>query len=353
MKINRTNYLIWFERLAGNVLSEKEIEELAAFLNHNPDLQDELSEPCDDIPVPVISFPEKEKLKRTIADLSMPQFEHLCIAYMEDDLSPEQKAEIEGINDADKLKTFELIRKTKLIAPEIVYRNKKRLNKSTTSRRISAFTIITLAAAAVTAIILLTMPFRTNIIPEATTRVAGNRGSLKQPYSGPGDSVSKTLQKPPLAEKSQISGTGKKTPSESTIAFSGNIDSTVQIRRAAVVPEKITFKSNPGLKQDPADGLLAGSPHFIVPDTDYETTRVGRFIARNFREKIMKEKTNDESPLKSYELAEAGITGLNKLLGWDMALTRNTNENGDLISLRFSSKILKFNAPVKNNSSSR
>ena len=63
----------------------------------------------------------------------------------------------------------------------------------------------------------------------------------------------------------------------------------------------------------------------------------------------MKENVYDNSPLKSYEIAEAGISGLNKLLGWQMALSTSNDENGDVKSVYFSSKMLKFNVPVKKN----
>ncbi|MGC1391224.1 MAG: hypothetical protein WA816_09315, partial [Bacteroidales bacterium] len=73
----------------------------------------------------------------------------------------------------------------------------------------------------------------------------------------------------------------------------------------------------------------------------------GKFIARTFREKILKEKTAKDSPLKIYEIAEAGVAGLDKLLGWQMALDEKKDSNGELRSVYFSSKILKFNAPIK------
>ena len=44
---------------------------------------------------------------------------------------------------------------------------------------------------------------------------------------------------------------------------------------------------------------------------------------------------------------KAGVTGLNKLFGWQMALDKKNDENGQPKSVYFSSKILKFNAPVK------
>ena len=54
----------------------------------------------------------------------------------------------------------------------------------------------------------------------------------------------------------------------------------------------------------------------------------------------------DETQTRS-DLAKAGITGLNKLLGWEMSLQKNTDESGDIKSYYFSSRLLKFKAPVK------
>ena len=71
------------------------------------------------------------------------------------------------------------------------------------------------------------------------------------------------------------------------------------------------------------------------------------FIVKTFRERILKSKTPETGSLKAYEIADAGIRGLNKLFGWQMSLQKTWDANGDLKSLYFSSKILKFNAPVK------
>jgi hypothetical protein len=65
------------------------------------------------------------------------------------------------------------------------------------------------------------------------------------------------------------------------------------------------------------------------------------------KEKILKEKTAKDSPLKAYELAEAGVSGLNKLLDCEMVLDEKKDANGVLKSVYFSSKIIKFNAPIK------
>ena len=93
--------------------------------------------------------------------------------------------------------------------------------------------------------------------------------------------------------------------------------------------------------------------NYIVPVPEYDDgrSRLSKFIAKTFREKILKEKTAKDSPLKVYEIAEAGVSGLDKLLGWEMALDEKKDGNGELESVYFSSKLLKFNAPVKKSES--
>ncbi len=84
-----------------------------------------------------------------------------------------------------------------------------------------------------------------------------------------------------------------------------------------------------------------------------DRNKLSKFIARTFREKILKEETGSDAPVKPYEIAAAGIDGLNRLFGWDMALVRVNDEEGDLKSIYFSSRILKFNAPVRKTDSGR
>jgi len=84
-----------------------------------------------------------------------------------------------------------------------------------------------------------------------------------------------------------------------------------------------------------------------IPAEVPEKHGLNALIARFFREKILKSGDPETGSLKPYEIADAGIIGLNKLLGWQMSLQKNHDDKGDLKSLYFSSKILKFNAPVR------
>jgi hypothetical protein len=70
-------------------------------------------------------------------------------------------------------------------------------------------------------------------------------------------------------------------------------------------------------------------------------------IALMFREKILGESIPDPSPLKGWEIAGAGIQGINKLLGWEMAYEVTEGEPGEAGTLDFSSRFIKFQTPVR------
>ena len=122
--------------------------------------------------------------------------------------------------------------------------------------------------------------------------------------------------------------------------------------RKTNIPEitinKIPVKPQFDLKKDaPGNRLIASNITIDIPDTEDERSNVGKFISKTFREKLLKEKKPNSTPINGFEIAEAGITGLNKLFGWQMALGKKEDENGQPKSVYFSSDILKFNAPVK------
>ena len=133
-------------------------------------------------------------------------------------------------------------------------------------------------------------------------------------------------------------------------------DSQVSIQKDSLfrnnsVPEmhlhKIPVYAKIGLDRGIISNMLVEpNSTFINPAFEDERSKLNKFIAKTFREKILKENTSNDGPLKSYDIAAAGVTGLNKLFGWEMTLDKNNDENGELRSIYFSSKILKFNAPV-------
>ena len=115
--------------------------------------------------------------------------------------------------------------------------------------------------------------------------------------------------------------------------------------------ELTTFRLNPSERSFTNKSRLQKSPsdlsetQFEYLSVAYLENDISADQQAELKEKILKEKTAKDSPLKAYELAEAGVSGLNKLL--DCEMDEKKDANGVLKSVYFSSKIIKFNAPIK------
>ncbi len=360
MKPDRSNYEIWFiDWLDGN-LSDQQVEQLIVFLDENPDLMEEFDSLTQLILKPDKNiFTPKEHLKKSIDDLSSSQFDNLCIAYLENDLTPNQLSELEVNIDHDnqKKRAFELIQKLKLSSPIDKFSNKHILKKMTPGQRIIRLSAVGLSAAATIALFILAYLFIPINLTDKTIQTAQNLNIDTILVESPAAIVKIDISKreDPVSSKSGL----ENVPLENAESAPGIMlaelesadqpDSTLNKRDFdGINISKISVSANIRLAEGTPDNILmAYKPGILPPLYDDERSNVNRFIARFFHEKIMKDKTLGDRPVKAYEIAEVGITGLNKLLGWQMALYKNTDEKGDLKSVYFSSKILKFNAPVK------
>ena len=96
-------------------------------------------------------------MKKSPSDISEAQFEYLCVAYLENDLSESQKAELQEIVNIypDRKRTFDLIQKTILAPAGISYKHKNRLLKRTTLQNAIRISVIGLSAAAAISIIII------------------------------------------------------------------------------------------------------------------------------------------------------------------------------------------------------
>ena len=366
MKIDRSNYEIWLiDWLDGN-LSQIEIEELQLFLEKNPDLKDEVEELNT---VRLSSLPEsyslKDQLKKTPADLTVAQIEYLSAAYLEGDLSLYQNSELKEIveSDPEKKRIFQLTQRMKLTPLSVSYKHKSRLTRITFAGRIIRLSVIGLLAAAI--IVLAIINYNTG--PKSILlkqEIIAKTGTEESFAVKPSESKSENKfhagekTKKPVLKSNNLSFVSTKpvlisTESERTDQIQSDSGLTTR-NTLQELPEKTFFHRQVNINTSSLPNtLVALSSPQIIPVIDDGRSRLVKFLARNFREKILKEKTTRDSPLKVYEIAEAGVTGLNKLLGWQMALDKRNDENGELKSVYFSSKILKFNAPIKKTESLR
>jgi hypothetical protein len=371
MHIDRSNYELWFTDWLDGNLNNLQVEQLKLFLDQNHDLREELDDLISLNLLNLVSSPEsfryKEQLKKSPSEMSEDQFEFLCAAYLENDLSGSQKKELEEITDADpdKKRTFELLQKTILAPVSIGYKHKRLLRKLTTAQKVIRLSVIGISAAAAISIIIIIYPvipgtstlkqsiIAHNITPDSTFQKpsqvlavvskahilppATQKGYLKMP------TISKSTLGVPIAIGIgvNLSGGALKTTSSN--------DSSLRIfnkQEEAVIKVPVNPEVDLG-RGIVTNTLIASNLKITYPAAEDERSKAGKFISKIFREKFLKEETPSDTPLKGYEIAEAGITGLNKLLGWQMALNLENDENGQPKAVNFSSGILKIQAPVK------
>ena len=353
MQINRSNYEIWFIDWLDGRLDNIQVEKLIQFLKENPDLKEEFDElSLVKLKPSEKTFSNKNHLKKSTENITDSQFEFMCIAYTENDLSAEQCSELKEIVERDtyKKRIFELFQKTKFTPTPVTYKGKNLLIRRTIGQNVLRFAIIGLSAAAVIIFAIISFHSKTNIVPDnyqkaAQNTIKPNKSDIINPSGQITSEVSTHIARQTINRFAQ----SKKTAGPKGGTLNLQIDSLPVIPvRSSIIVEKVTFSSEIILEgHDIRGSLIALNPNVAIPsDYDEGHSRFSKFIAKAFREKLLREKTPKDNPLKAYEIAEAGITGLNKLLGWEMALDERKDENGRLKSVYFSSKLLKFNAPV-------
>lgn len=359
MKPDRSNYEIWFTDWLDGNLSEQEIGELKLFLSENPDLEEELNGlSVVSLNPPDLMFSGKKGLEKSPERLSESQFEHLCIASLENDLTPAQKTELDDIISSDEArrKSFELIQKLKLMPMAGSFARKNSVKKLTTGQKILRLSVIGLSAAATIALVVSIFRFLPQnhkngtqtivqyIIPDSVTIEA--RQAIVSREEKP---VNDRRNINPTAIKSvTLISSGAEIAETAETAFQETTDSAYFFRRVeSLTGLKVAVPSDIFTAYLPVNDVIRTyDPGYIPPLMD-NRSNVELFLARLFHERIMKDPNAGTRPVKSFDIAQAGITGLNNLFGWEIALQKNTDDNGDTRSYNFSSRLLKFNAPVK------
>lgn len=359
MKPDRTNYEIWFTDFLDCKLSEKQVEELKVFLKENPDLNEELNGLATvTLNPPDFTFSGKNVLGKSPDNLSEEQFEYLCIASLENDLTPGQKSEVDELirRDEMKRKSFDRIQKLKLKPLSASYAGKSKIKKLTTGRKIFRLSVIGLSAAATIAIIVSIFQFTPEDIKKESIRTAQviNPDTIfiksDQPVAikEPEINTIRNSSRPAIRKSiTEILVSEVNLAKTEQIDHQGPDSFPIFQKQEVLNSLKVEIPGNFILAYSPESGSIRiYDPAYIPPLIEYRSN-VQLFLARLFHEKIMKDTNSGTRPVESYEIAQAGIKGLNKLFGWEIALQKNTDENGDIRSYNFSSRLLKFNAPVK------
>jgi hypothetical protein len=354
-KIDMTNYEEWIiDWLDGN-LDDVQVDEVLHFLDEHPGLKEEFGDlelfrliPAEN------QYRDRERLHKTGDDLTESQFEYLCAASMENDLTPDQKSELDHItrHNPERKKILDLTAKTKLIPIEGVFPDKKSLYRRTLLQNVIRLSFIGLSAAAVITIAFILYFTKTHDLPvkyETTAQalVKDTSQAKIQVQKIPEKEADINLQPAAVQHKNKVASIRPVIEPIAQLSEDNDLKEDSSLIRTEIQIAKIQIEPGFSFKADIPQNLIALNYTPVSIPEEEAGSKIGRFITKTIREKILREKTSVERPLKGYELAKAGVEGLNILMGWEMALGERKDEEGNLKSIYFSSKLLKFNAPVK------
>lgn len=299
-----------------------------------------------------VIFRGKSNLHKTYSDIADAQFETLCIAELEGDLSPAQSKEILSALEKDpaKNKVYASFKKIRLEPGTVVYPNKHRLKKLTVTGRLVRISTISLSMAATIAIIIIAFNFlNTSVEDPPQTLIVEQSANIEGPGTEPAKIISNELQAGNSQPVIRTVAREQKKPAGNIIVDEGSLIISEDL--IAETPERISMPDPVFLASDSPltypevypDRLADISLYSPEP---YESPSLRETIASNFRERLLGEKNPAGTPIKGYEIAGAGINGINKLLGWEMDLKARKETTGEVNALTFNSRLIKIQTPV-------
>jgi len=294
-----------------------------------------------------ISLPGKDLLRKTPADLTDTHIEYLSVASLENDLSPEQRVELE-INlreNSVSRAVFSAIQKTRLAAPSVTYKNKSSLKKLTAGQKVFRIVTSGISAAAAIAILVVSYIFIPDLFRERNSQIVSATIMENVPYTFLIEATDPVMR---IREAPQAEEPFK--PAKEVFALLSSVPDTspepVQIEYQTLPLAFIPVA--PDIRYQTSELSLLASNNDVPPLEYYEERgRLRRFIASTFREKVLGEEKYSDDPIKAIDIAIASVGGLNKLLDWNMELMETVDEAGEVKSVYFSSALLTFNSPVR------
>ncbi|MFO7852570.1 MAG: hypothetical protein ACQERS_04805 [Bacteroidota bacterium] len=356
MIINRQNYQIWITDYFDGHLDDFQVEVLMDFLKRNPDLMSEFEDYAGLILKPdgQDSY-DKSGLLRTPEELTNEQVEHLSIAMMENDLSEKQKEEINELKKTDPRfrESIGIYEKIKLRPGNLAYPDRSSLLKIPYRRKIIKIIVSTVSIAATIAIITGLFFIFSQPADEYTNAYIAENNQTSPEKS------QLVEERPTLLDIENEEA--RYIPAKTQVTVATSISTAEIIKDDSLPVQYRTLIEISPLRAKSDIRLDDSQTHYLLAEIDpYPTTlpadfddntdlSVREFLAYHFRKQILKEEDPDIENLKAWEIADAGIMGVNTLLGWNMELDTEKNEEGKLKSISFTSELIKFDHNSKKN----
>ncbi len=373
MHINRENYEAWLLDMMEGELSAEQEEEVRKFMEKNPDLEigtdlvDITLTPCE------IKFPIKEHLKKGAGSCQITKgnYEQFCIAQIEGDLSASAETALDEFlsDNPECARTARLYGIVKLKPDNSVFFSEKHLlrKRSPASGKIrvgigkrAVYRVLAVAASVLLLISAsvfiwnysrndhLVAPFadRETILPTETDQVSDAFTTpLDRHYSGQTSEVdietlisasavhedlaraTATMQEEPVN-----TGPGFVNRDHGLIPLPVNhLNSKFEIKTSLSGPQLYPVR-------------LAG--HFSMPssDTYREESQLPEMLISGVMG-LLSRKMSDEPErerITLWDIADAGLKGINNVAGTDMQFEREYSSEGELVSMAFNSRLIGF-----------
>ncbi len=363
MKISRENYEIFFIDYLDGTLSDQQINELEDFLLGNPDLREELEGmektmlvPCD------LSFNDKDLLKKTDTEspLSEENFNDYSVAYIEGDLSLEESAAFESYleNHPQYKKDIELYKKT-FLAPDhtIILQNKNKLKKRLPLKRHKYLYPFFSAAAAIA--LLLIILLRTETSKNLSLPITGSVETEETENISP--SVKSEVQD---ILTHDLTLAGKVKPAIRTVIDAEqsvskfNVHKEEEMDDDLLLPESGNYVISYSAVTLPPVNIGKVSPDVIqtfktdpgIPAvTEEKYMSLSEIALEYVNDKVLKQEipVTDPSRLSLWDVADAGVRGINRITGSEMKLDKVTRDNGDVALVSFEAGFFGFTRTIR------
>lgn len=368
MKINRNNYELYFiDYLDGN-LSDRDILMLEDFLLINPDLREEL-EGTEKIHLKPenMEFGAKSFLKKP--DINLPvtesNFEDFCVAENEGDLTTIERKGLSDYLSQNPEKKLVLSFFSKLhLSPDlkVIYTRKEKLKKGFILLP-REYVMPVLSVAATIAIVFLvyfsnedifrpipglTAEFPTefkddgktiNTIEPAVVNSQAepkNTKIEKQIQNASILAISTTKQKKQTGNFKKGEAPVKKSNENKNTSQPQRLNPSFHIKLASLTETEIqspTIERGKITYSNPSSANKQSTPEYLT---------LSEYASRQFNEKVLGSRELTNTRISGWQIADAGISGINKLTGGKMKLDKKTDEEGNITAYSFNSKLLSF-----------
>ncbi len=360
--INRNNYEEYFIDYLDGKFSRSDNDMFLLFLAQNPDLKEELEMfQKEELVSGEIVFDRKESLKKKRILDTGNNFDELCIARLEGDLSEKESSEFDNYvaENSDREKVYSIYKKTKLNTDKsVVFKEKDNLKKE--AGKISRTHIYSIISAAASVIILIGLYFviSQKAIINNEIRVAEQSGREIKPENSEKDIPNSTAETAIELKKITVSKIeDKKWITEEKVKPAIQINTIKKPEetdkfRTAPVPEKlnganIAYYNKEITYPQLAEVSLMEAPDIQEPEQPENYYTLKTFLASTFNRHLLNKKEKDK--IEFFDIAQAGVAGLNKLTGSNMKLERKLDKNGNPDKTEFNSRLIAFSAPIKKN----